>query len=222
MTFTVQGSSYRPQNPYANTTSTTPGRSWTGSNTNAPTGPTLTENAKTLKQLTDNVAYYKQAIDNADMADEENLKTLILKKNAAEEELDAYKKLIEAEQDAAQFKPEATTQGDIAKNIAILQKQLDELAPGTEAYKTVTQQINQWQEKLSTVNKGSIQDIENQIQKITEQLQSENLTLQARVELTTQKDELQNGKEYRQCFTHGSRPPLRRFPESSPDLPGLF
>ena len=191
MTFTVQGSSYRPQNPYANTTSTTPGRSWTGSNTNAPTGPTLTENAKTLKQLTDNVAYYKQAIDNADRADEQNLKTLILKKNAAEEELDAYKKLIEAEQDAAQFKPEATTQGDIAKNIAILQKQLDELAPGTEAYKTVTQQINQWQEKLSTVNKGSIQDIENQIQKITEQLQSENLTLQARVELTTQKDELQ-------------------------------
>lgn len=186
MSFSVHGSNTPPTHP---TTSTTPKNTPTTKNTN--TGPTLTENATTLKQLTDNVAYYQQAIEKADKTDTQNLSTLIEKKVAAEEALNAYKHLIDTTQDAAQFKPEATSQGDISKNIAILQKRLEDLTPGTEAYKAVTEQINQWQEKLSAVAKGSIQDIQNQIQKIEEKLQNEKLTLDARIRLTNQRDALQ-------------------------------
>ncbi len=162
----------------------------TAGNTN--TGPVLTADAKTMKQLSDNVAYYQAAIEKADKSDEESLKTLVAKKVAAEQLLEAYKKLLTGMEEMAGYDKDAKTVAEMNKNIGILQHRLEDMEPNSDTYKAVTKEIERWQEKLSTTaDKGSIAAIEERIQKLNERLHNEPLTMEAAVKLTVERDKLQ-------------------------------
>lgn len=177
---------------------TTPTGTATGKNTpsttnsNTNTGPVLTTDAKTMKQLSDNVAYYQAAIEKADKSDEESLKTLVAKKVAAEQLLEAYKKLLTGMEEMAGYNKDAKTVAEINKNIGILQHQLEDMEPNSDTYKALTKEIERWQEKLSTTaDKGSIAAIEERIQKLNERLHNEPLTMEAAVRLTVERDKMQ-------------------------------
>lgn len=140
-------------------------------------------NAKTIKGMSDNIQILSDKLQNLDP------------------NTDAFKEttnLIESWQTKLDdinnngFKDSAKSIKDINNNIQILNYRLDKTVPRTDEWFQITKQIKQQKELLNTFAKGSISDLNNQIDEISEQLQNENLTVDARVKLETTKKELQD------------------------------
>ena len=140
-------------------------------------------NAKTIKGMSDNIQILSDKLQNLDP------------------NTDAFKEttnLIESWQNKLDdinnngFKDSAKSIKDINNNIQILNYRLDKTVPRTDEWFQITKQIKQQKELLNTFAKGSIADLNNQIDEISEQLQNENLTVDARVKLETTKKELQD------------------------------
>ena len=140
-------------------------------------------NAKTIKGMNDNIQILSDKLQNLDP------------------NTDAFKEttnLIESWQTKLDdinnngFKDSAKSIKDINNNIQILNYRLDKTVPRTDEWFQITKQIKQQKELLNTFAKGSIADLNNQIDEISEQLQNENLTVAARVKLETTKKELQD------------------------------
>lgn len=140
-------------------------------------------NAKTIKGMSDNIQILSDKLQNLDP------------------NTDAFKEttnLIESWQTKLDdinnngFKDSAKSIKDINNNIQILNYRLDKTVPRTDEWFQITKQIKQQKELLNTFAKGSIADLNNQIEEISEQLQNENLTVDARVKLETTKKELQD------------------------------
>ena len=138
------------------------------------------ENAKTIKGMSDNIQILSDKLQNLDP------------------NTDAFKEttnLIESWQtklDDIGFKDGAKSIKDINNNIQILNYRLEKTAPRTDEWFQITKQIKQQKELLNTFAKGSIADLNNQINEISDQLQNENLTVDARIKLETTKKELQD------------------------------
>ena len=141
------------------------------------------KNAKTIKGMSDNIQILSDKLQNLDP------------------NTDAFKEttnLIESWQTKLDdinnngFKDGAKSIKDINNNIQILNYRLEKTAPRTDEWFQITKQIKQQKELLNTFAKGSIADLNNQIDKISDQLQNENLTVAARVKLETTKKELQD------------------------------
>lgn len=140
-------------------------------------------NAKTIKGMSDNIQILSDKLQNLDP------------------NTDAFKEttnLIESWQTKLDdinnngFKDSAKSIKDINNNIQILNYRLNKTVPRTDEWFQITKQIKQQKELLNTFAKGSIADLNNQIEEISEQLQNENLTVDARVKLETTKKELQD------------------------------
>lgn len=140
-------------------------------------------NAKTIKGMSDNIQILSDKLQNLDP------------------NTDAFKEttnLIESWQTKLDdinnngFKDSAKSIKDINNNIQILNYRLNKTVPRTDEWFQITKQIKQQKELLNTFAKGSIADLDNQIEEISEQLQNENLTVDARVKLETTKKELQD------------------------------
>ena len=140
-------------------------------------------NAKTIKGMSDNIQILSDKLQNLDS------------------NTDAFKEttnLIESWQTKLDdinnngFKDSAKSIKDINNNIQILNYRLNKTVPRTDEWFQITKQIKQQKELLNTFAKGSIADLNNQIDEISEQLQNENLTVDARVKLETTKKELQD------------------------------
>lgn len=140
-------------------------------------------NAKTIKGMSDNIQILSDKLQNLDP------------------NTDAFKEttnLIESWQTKLDdinnngFKDSAKSIKDINNNIQILNYRLNKTVPRTDEWFQITKQIKQQKELLNTFAKGSIADLNNQIDEISEQLQNENLTVEARVKLETTKKELQD------------------------------
>lgn len=140
-------------------------------------------NAKTIKGMSDNIQILSDKLQNLDP------------------NTDAFKEttnLIESWQTKLDdinnngFKDSAKSIKDINNNIQILNYRLNKTVPRTDEWFQITKQIKQQEELLNTFAKGSIADLNNQIDEISEQLQNENLTVDARVKLETTKKELQD------------------------------
>ena len=140
-------------------------------------------NAKTIKGMSDNIQILSDKLQNLDP------------------NTDAFKEttnLIESWQTKLDdinnngFKDSAKSIKDINNNIQILNYRLNKTVPRTDEWFQITKQIKQQKELLNTFAKGSIADLNNQIDEISEQLQNENLTVDARVKLETTKKELQD------------------------------
>lgn len=141
------------------------------------------KNAKTIKGMSDNIQILSDKLQNLDP------------------NTDAFKettKLIESWQTKLDdinnngFKDSAKSIKDINNNIQILNYRLEKTVPRTDEWFQITKQIKQQKELLNTFAKGSIADLNKQIDEISEQLQNENLTVDARVKLETTKKELQD------------------------------
>lgn len=103
------------------------------------------------------------------------------------------------------FKEDAVTIEDMTNNVNILTSKLKKLDPNTAEFEEVSKQIEGWKDKLSAVDKklkkpeevkpkfeeGSIADYQNQIAAINEQLQNQNLSMDVRLNLLTNKDNLE-------------------------------
>lgn len=140
-------------------------------------------NAKTIKGMSDNIQILSDKLQNLDP------------------NTDAFKEttnLIESWQTKLDdinnngFKDNAKSIKDINNNIQILNYRLNKTVPRTDEWFQITKQIKQQKELLNTFAKGSIADLNNQIEEISEQLENENLTVDARVKLETTKKELQD------------------------------
>lgn len=140
-------------------------------------------NAKTIKGMSDNIQILSDKLQNLDP------------------NTDAFKEttnLIESWQTKLDdinnngFKDSAKSIKDINNNIQILNYRLNKTVPRTDEWFQITKQIKQQKELLNIFAKGSIADLNNQIEEISEQLQNENLTVDARVKLETTKKELQD------------------------------
>lgn len=140
-------------------------------------------NAKTIKGMSDNIQILSDKLQNLDP------------------NTDAFKEttnLIESWQTKLDdinnngFKDNAKSIKDINNNIQILNYRLNKTVPRTDEWFQITKQIKQQKELLNTFAKGSIADLNNQLEEISEQLQNENLTVDARVKLETTKKELQD------------------------------
>lgn len=140
-------------------------------------------NAKTIKGMSDNIQILSDKLQNLDP------------------NTDAFKEttnLIESWQTKLDdinnngFKDNAKSIKDINNNIQILNYRLNKTVPRTDEWFQITKQIKQQKELLNTFAKGSIADLNNQIDEISEQLQNENLTVDTRVKLETTKKELQD------------------------------
>ena len=104
------------------------------------------------------------------------------------------------------FKEDAVTIEDMTNNVNILTSKLKKLDPNTAEFEEVSQQIEGWKDKLSAVDeklkkteevkpkfeKGSIADYQDQIAAINEQLQNQNLSMDVRLNLLTDKENLEN------------------------------
>lgn len=104
------------------------------------------------------------------------------------------------------FKEDAVTIEDMTNNVNILTSKLKKLDPNTAEFEEVSKQIEGWKDKLSAVNekqkkpeevkpkfeKGSIADYQDQIAAINEQLQNQNLSMDVRLNLLTDKENLEN------------------------------
>ena len=141
------------------------------------------KNAKTIKGMSDNIQILSDKLQNLDP------------------NTDAFKettKLIESWQTKLDdinnngFKDSAKSIKDINNNIQILNYRLEKTVPRTDEWFQITKQIKQQKELLNTFAKGSIADLNKQIDEISEQLQNEYLTVDARVKLETTKKELQD------------------------------
>lgn len=141
------------------------------------------KNAKTIKGMSDNIQILSDKLQNLDP------------------NTDAFKEttnLIESWQTKLDdinnngFKDGAKSIKDINNNIQILNYRLEKTTPRTDEWFQITKQIKQQKELLNTFAKGSIADLNNQINEISDQLQNENLTVDARIKLETTKKELQD------------------------------
>lgn len=107
------------------------------------------------------------------------------------------------------FKADAETIEDMSNNISILETKLKKLNPNAPEFEQVSKEIDSWKGKLDAVeNKykkveevkptfetGSIADYQNQIAKINEQLQNQNLSMEVRLELMTDVQDLEEQAE---------------------------
>ena len=104
------------------------------------------------------------------------------------------------------FKEDAVTIEDMTNNVNILTSKLKKLDPNTAEFEEVSKQLDRWKDKLSAVDeklkkkeevkpkfeKGSIADYQDQIAAINEQLQNQNLSMDVRLNLLTDKENLEN------------------------------
>ena len=104
------------------------------------------------------------------------------------------------------FKENAVTIEDMTNNVNILTSKLKKLDPNTAEFEEVSKQLEGWKDKLSAVDeklkkteevkpkfeKGSIADYQDQIAAINEQLQNQNLSMDVRLNLLTDKENLEN------------------------------
>lgn len=104
------------------------------------------------------------------------------------------------------FKEDAVTIEDMTNNVNILTSKLKKLDPNTAEFEEVSKQLEGWKDKLSAVDeklkkteevkpkfeKGSIADYQDQIAAINEQLQNQNLSMDVRLNLLTDKENLEN------------------------------
>lgn len=104
------------------------------------------------------------------------------------------------------FKEDAVTIEDMTNNVNILTSKLKKLDPNTAEFEEVSKQLEGWKDKLSAVDeklkkteevkpkfeKGSIVDYQDQIAAINEQLQNQNLSMDVRLNLLTDKENLEN------------------------------
>ena len=104
------------------------------------------------------------------------------------------------------FKEDAVTIEDMTNNVNILTSKLQKLDPNTAEFEEVSKQLGGWKDKLSAVDeklkkteevkpkfeKGSIADYQDQIAAINEQLQNQNLSMDVRLNLLTDKENLEN------------------------------
>ena len=104
------------------------------------------------------------------------------------------------------FKEDAVTIEDMTNNVNILTSKLKKLDINTAEFEEVSKQLEGWKDKLSAVDeklkkteevkpkfeKGSIADYQNQIAAINEQLQNQNLSMDVRLNLLTDKENLEN------------------------------
>lgn len=107
------------------------------------------------------------------------------------------------------FKADAETIEDMENNISILEDKLKKLNPNAPEFEQVSKEIDSWKDKLTAVeNKykkveekkptfesGSIADYQDQIAKIEEQLQNQNLSMDVRLNLMTDRDNLEQQAE---------------------------
>lgn len=107
------------------------------------------------------------------------------------------------------FKADAETIEDMENNISILEDKLKKLNPNAPEFEQVSKEIDSWKDKLTAVeNKykkveekkptfesGSIADYQDQIAKIEEQLQNQNLSMDVRLNLITDRDNLEQQAE---------------------------
>lgn len=104
------------------------------------------------------------------------------------------------------FKEDAVTIEDMTNNVNILTSKLKKLDINTAEFEEVSKQLEGWKDKLSAVDeklkkkeevkpkfeKGSIADYQDQIAAINEQLQNQNLSMDVRLNLLTDKENLEN------------------------------
>ena len=104
------------------------------------------------------------------------------------------------------FKEDAVTIEDMTNNVNILTSKLNKLDINTAEFEEVSKQLEGWKDKLSAVDeklkkkeevkpkfeKGSIADYQDQIAAINEQLQNQNLSMDVRLNLLTDKENLEN------------------------------
>ena len=104
------------------------------------------------------------------------------------------------------FKEDAVTIEDMTNNVNILTSKLNKLDINTAEFEEVSKQLEGWKDKLSAVDeklkkkeevkpkfeKGSIADYQDQIAAINEQLQNQNLSRDERLNLLTDKENLEN------------------------------
>lgn len=120
ITFKVKGTPTAPTT--LGTGGSGPGKSTnkTGADTTkADMDKHLVADAKTYKDLTNNVAYYQQELERANISDEKTIATLLEKKRAAEEAVQAFNDIAEAEAVPKEMK----TLEDYDKKLQFLQKQ---------------------------------------------------------------------------------------------------
>lgn len=86
----------------------------------------------------------------------------------------------------------ANTQETINRNIEIYNKQLEKAVVGSEEELRLRRLIREEEQKLVTWKKGSVAQIDDLIGKLQEQLNNENLTISARIELENQIGDLEN------------------------------
>lgn len=141
------------------------------------------KNANTIKGMSDNIQILSDKLQNLDPNTDAFKETTNLIENW-------QTKLDDINNNG--FKDGAKSIKDINNNIQILNYRLEKTAPRTDEWFQITKQIKQQKELLNTFAKGSIADLNNQIDKISEQLQNENLTVDARIKLETTKKELQD------------------------------
>lgn len=141
------------------------------------------KNAKTIKGMSDNIQILSDKLQNLDPNTDAFKETTNLIENW-------QTKLDDINNNG--FKDGAKSIKDINNNIQILNYRLEKTAPRTDEWFQITKQIKQQKELLNTFAKGSIADLNNQINEISDQLQNENLTVAARVKLETTKKELQD------------------------------
>ena len=103
------------------------------------------------------------------------------------------------------FKEDAVTIEDMTNNVNILTSKLNKLDINTAEFEEVSKQLEGWKDKLSAVDeklkkkeevkpkfeKGSIADYQDQIAAINEQLQNQNLSMDVRLDLLTDKENLE-------------------------------
>lgn len=141
------------------------------------------KNAKTIKGMSDNIQILSDKLQNLDPNTDAFKETTNL--------IESWKTKLDDINNNG-FKDGAKSIKDINNNIQILNYRLEKTAPRTDEWFQITKQIKQQKELLNTFAKGSIADLNNQIEEISEQLQNENLTVAARVKLETTKKELQD------------------------------
>ncbi len=107
------------------------------------------------------------------------------------------------------FKEDAVSIEDMTNNVNILTAKLKKLDPNTTEFEEVSKQIDSWKDKLAAVDnklkkveevkpkfeKGSVADYQDQIAKINEQLQNQNLSMDVRLNLITDRDNLEQQAE---------------------------
>lgn len=102
------------------------------------------------------------------------------------------------------FKEDAVTIEDMTNNVNILTAKLKKLDPNTAEFAEVAKQLDSWKDKLTAVDEklkkteepkfqvGSIADYQDQIAAINEQLQNQNLSMDVRLNLLFDKENLEN------------------------------